>query len=237
MANSVAQLEKLLDAKLAEPLGELGFERAQRLIFQREIPEVRQLIRFPTRLENKVMLFNANAAVRFERIETLLGNVDPLFPTLMMPIHLLRPNRNYLEWKLSSECHDDLVEAVVGDCRQYLLPLFASFSSIESLKSQLLFEIEQSGCASGHPMTLSLEAEQLKFKGSLQNDGKQKSVLSPDQRVEKLAAIFVLEGNLDSAMRFIDFELTELSKKKQLPPQIARRVRLETLKKSLNKAL
>jgi hypothetical protein len=229
----MTQLEKLLDQKLTAPLSELGFGKVNRLIFLREVKGVGQLIRFPTRLENQVLMFNANAAIRFERIEALLGNIDPMVPTLMLPIHLLRPNTAYLEWKLSIEGSEGLVETVITNCRLYLLPLFERWGSIESLKSQLLFETAHYLNVSGRSIILNSEVENLFFRTPPQNDGKPKSVLNPDQRVEKLAAIFALEGRADFATQLIDRELLELSKQRQSPPQIARRIRFESLKKTL----
>jgi hypothetical protein len=131
-------MEKLLDSLLADPLLKLGFKRIQRLIFARELKDVRQLSRFPARLQCNVMLFNVNGAIRFEKIEGLLANKDPLTPTLMMPVHLLRPSKEHVEWQFDSESSGRLIDQVLADCRQYLLPFLETMSVMEALKLQLL---------------------------------------------------------------------------------------------------
>jgi hypothetical protein len=233
MAKSIDRLESLLDALLVELLRELGFTQAERLIFQREIPEVKHLLRFPTRLQSGIMHFNANAAIRFERIETLLGDNDPLSPTLMMPIHLLRPNKKYIEWEFRPESPGDLADRVTGDCQQYLIPFFQKLGTIERLKTQLLYEIDHFAEVAGLRAKMSSDYEPTKFRVALQNDDKLRLVLSPQQRVEKLAAIYVLEGKRDVAEQLINRELAKLSEAKQLPPRISQRLRLERLKKTL----
>jgi hypothetical protein len=93
------------------------------------------LLRFPTRIENNVMFFNANGAIRFENIEELLGNADPLSPTLMMPVHLLRPSKECLEWQFAPEFSGSLIDQVLADCRQYLLPFIARGEELASSKA------------------------------------------------------------------------------------------------------
>jgi hypothetical protein len=232
MANSL-DLADLLGSLLAEPLQELGFKRAQRLIFQREASGVRQFLRFPTRLHNNIMFFNVNAAVRFEEIEKLLGNVDPLSPTLMMPVHLLRPNKEYHEWQFTPDYPGVLVDKVLADCRHYLLPLIEKMSVLETLKSQLVFEIDHFATVAAERAQLNSEAERIKYDVTIQNNGRLKLVLSPEQRVEKLAAIYVLEGKRDAAEHLIDAELAKLRIAKPLTPHIASRLRWEKLKKTL----
>jgi hypothetical protein len=233
MAKSLVSSEKLLDSLLAKPLLELGFRRADRLVFRRDMSGITQLLRFPTRLQNNVMLFNANAAIRFETIEGLLRNTDPLSPTLMMPVHLLRPGKEHIEWEFHPESSAGLVEQVLADCRQYLLPFLDRMSVMESLKSQLLYEIEHYANASVQRARLSSEAERRQFDVALQNDQRLKLVLGPQQRIEKLAAIYVLEGNNGAAEHLIDSELAKLKEAKPLPPQIAQRLRWERLKDAL----
>jgi hypothetical protein len=233
MASSLVSTEKLLDSLLAEPLLESGFRRAQQLIFRRDMPGVKQLLRFPTRLQDNIMLFNGNGAIRFEKIEELLGNADPLSPTLMMPVHLLRPSKEHIEWQFIPESSRGLIDQVLADCRQYLLPFLERMSVTEALKSQLLYEIEHYANAAAQRARLSSEAERVQFDVALQNDGRLRLVLGPEQRVEKLAAIYVLEGKKDAAEHLIDSELAKLRGAKQLPPQIAQRLRWERLKKSL----
>jgi len=233
MANSLVSTEKLLDSLLAEPLLELGFRRAQRLIFRRDMAGVKQLLRFPTRLQDNLMLFNANGAIRFERIEELLGNADPLSPTLMMPVHLLRPTKEHIEWQFIPQPSRCLIDQVLADCRQYLLPFLERMSVMPALKSQLLYEIEHYANAAVQRARLSSEAERVQFDLALQNDGRLRLVLGPEQRIEKLAAIYVLEGNKGAAEHLIDSELAKQREAKPLPPQIAKCLRWERLKEAL----
>ncbi len=233
MANSITTLEALLDSSLAEPLQSFGFERVQRLIFQKNLPEVRQLLRFPTRIESGIMLFSANAAIRFDKIEELLGNADPLCPTLMMPVHLLKPGSEFCEWKFAPESSSGVLDLVLADCRQFLLPFVERMSALETLKLQLLYEIDHYATVARQRAQLSSETERTKFDVAIKNDGKLRLVLSPEQRVEKLAAIHVLEGRKDEAERLIDSEILKLKEGRQLPPMVAKRVRWEGLKKAL----
>lgn len=233
MANSLVSTENLLDSLLAKPLRELGFKRAQRLIFQREMAEVKQFLRFPARLQNNVMVFNANAAIRFEKIEEILGNADPLSPTLMMPMHLLRPSKDHLEWQFVPEFSRCLIDQVLANCSQYLLTFLETMSIMEALKSQLLYEIDHYAKAATQRARLSSAAERMNFDVTLQNDGRLRLVLSPQQRVEKLVAIYVLEKKNDFAEHLIDSELAKLRGSPQIPPEMALRVRWEKLKKTL----
>jgi hypothetical protein len=233
MANSLAPIEKLLDSLLAEPLLDLGFRRAQRLVFRKDMGAITQLLRFPTRLQNSVMLFNANGAIRFEKIEELLGNADPLSPTLMMPVHLLRPSREHIEWQFFPQSSGGLIAQVLADCRQYLMPFLERMSAMETLKSQLLYEVEHYANAAVQRARLSSEAERVQFDLAHQNDGRLRLVLGPEQRIEKLAAIYVLEGDKDAAQHLIDSELAKLRGSKPLPPQIAQRLRWERISRTL----
>lgn len=226
-------MENLLDRLLAKPLFELGFERARRLIFERKMPGIRQLLRYPTRFQNNIMLLNANCAIRFEKIEELLGNADPLSPTFMMPVHLLRPDKVHREWQFVPESSEYLIDQLLADCRQYLLPFLETMSVMEALKSQLLFEIDHYANLEVQRAGLSSESEKMKIDVAFQNGIRLRLVLGPEQRVEKLAAIYVLEGKRDVAVRLIDSELAKLRRLRQLPPQIAQRMRWERLKKTL----
>lgn len=229
---ALVMTEKLLDSLLAEPLLKLGFVRAQQLIFKREMPGARQLLRFPTRLQNNIILFNANGAIRFEKIEELLGNAEPLFPTLMMPVHLLRPSKENIEWQFVPETSGGLIEQVLADCKQYLLPFLGRMSLMESLKSQLLYEIEYYANAAAQRARLSSEAERGQLDVAIKNDGRFRLVLGPEQRVEKLAAIFALEGNKSAAEHLIASELAKVGEK-PLPTQIAQRLRWKRLREAL----
>ncbi len=233
MANSLVSMEELLDSLLAQPLLELGFKRARQLIFQANLAEVKWILRFPTQFRNNIMLFNVNGAIRFEKIEELLGNADPLAPTLTMPVHLLRPDRQHTEWQFIPESSGLVIGQVLTDCKQYLLPFLEKMSVIMLLKSQLLYEIEHYENVTAQRAQLSSEAERTEFDVTIQNDGRLRLILGPEQRVEKLAAIFVLDGERRSAEHLIDSELAKLKGAKKLPPQTAQRLRWERLKKAL----
>ena len=105
--------------------------------------------------------------------------------------------------------------------------------TIERLKTQLLYEIDHFAEVAALGAKMSSDVEQTKFRVALQNDGKLRLVLSPQQRIERLAAIYVLEGKRDDAEQLIDRELAKLSEAKQLPPRVSQRLRLERLKKTL----
>jgi hypothetical protein len=214
-SNSLVAVEKSLDSLLLAPLLKLGFNRIQKLIFQRELTDVRQLLRFPTRLHKDMMVFSANGAIRFERIESLLGNKERLVPTLMMPIHLLRPSKEHFEWPFGSGSSGRLIGSALADCRQYLLPFLERMSVVEAFKAQLLYENVYYAKPEGRE-----KEERLKL------------VLSPEQRIQKLAAIYVLEGKRDVAEHLIDSELAKLVGG-QLPPQIAQRFRWGQFKRAL----
>ena len=225
MARTLASTEQQLNSLLAKPLLQLGFRQAECLIFQREMPEIRQLLRFPTRSRSGEVRFNVNGAVRFERIERLLGNLDPLMPTFMMPVHWLRPSNDYVEWQFVAHSPGDLIDRVLTDCRLYVVPFLEAFSVIARLKGQLLYELEYfEGVAAQRDRT-GPEVPQ--------NDGRLKLVVSPEQRIEKLAAIYVLEGKQEAARGIIESELVKLRASMGSQRDIALRARWEKLKKVL----
>ncbi len=65
------------------------------------------------------------------------------------------------------------------------------------------------------------------------NDNKLRLPLNLDQRIEKLAAIYVIEGMKDAARRLINSQLAKLRVANPMPPHIAQYVRWERLKTTL----
>ena len=151
----------------------------------------------------------------------------------MMPVHLLRASKEYIEWQFFPEPSGALIEQVLEDCKKYLLPFFDRMSAMATLKSQLLYEIEHYATAAIQRDQLGSEAARVQFDVALKNDGRLRLVLGPEQRIEKLAAICVLEGNKDAAERLIDFELAKVSGANPIPPQISLRLQWERLRETL----
>jgi hypothetical protein len=233
VANSLKGFESQLDVALREPMKKLKFAHAERLIFRNQNVDKVFLVRFPTRWWNKAMWFNMNAAIRFDAIETLLGNIDPLCPTVMMPIHLLRPQQDYLQWRFSIEELDRIIETVVDNIKAYVLPFFEKLDGIEKLKSQLLHEIERNKWASEQRARFATEAERTSFNVMLRENEGLRLVLDPMQRLEKLAAIYVAEGNKDLARSAIDSALAEIEDTVPQVRQAGRRRSLEKLAAAL----
>jgi hypothetical protein len=228
---SKASLEAHLDSLLNVSLTEMGFKREQCLIFQQEMLNVRRLLRFPTRTSNGVLHFSANCAIRFEIIEQLLGNGEPLSPTLMMPLHLLSPEKRFYEWELLETDSEGLIKKVIRECKQFALPFMDRMSVLNAFKSQLLFETDY------YSKVVEAEVDGKHFDLTQCDDETIKLVLSPEQRIRNLAAIYVLEGRKCEALRMIDAECDKLNVAGQLPPRIAQRLRWEQLKKQLNECI
>jgi len=222
-----------LDGALLDPMEQLEFTSAQQLIFKKQSVDKALLIRFPTRWWNKAMWFNMNAAIRFERIEALLGNIDPLYPTVMMPIHLLRSEQDYLQWRFSIEELDRIVGTLIENMKAYVLPFFETLESIEKLKLQLLREIERNKWAAEQRAHLATEAERTSFNLMLRQNEGLRLVLDPLQRLEKLAAIYVAEGDKNLAQALINNALAEIEYTVPQVRQAGRRRSLEKLRMTL----
>jgi hypothetical protein len=186
MAMTPTAGEKILSRVLLDPLKRLGFKERERLIFvRRNDPELWALL--PVRVGNRsIYMCSINLGIRFERLEPLL-NPDNPGPTILMPIHLLTPERNWTEWAFRDEDEArTLLPTLLSWLERLAEPFWVKYSDLPNIKAAI---------QSPNPTDWF--------------------VLSETQRTALLAAIQYLEGNGNDAIQYLDAIICE--KKNELP--------------------
>jgi hypothetical protein len=172
-----------------EPLSNLGFKLSTELTFVREVPTCDQSVSFGGRIDKqKRFCFNFGVGVRFEDVERILRpeRHEPC-STFGCAIHLLRPSHDYLEWHLTDTVDLTVMQAeVFNDVTQYGLPFFAQYSDLNEVRR-------------------ALESD----------DPRKWLTLTPEQRIQTLAAIEYVQGRKSNAQAMIDTAL--LAHEKSLP--------------------
>jgi len=125
------------------------------------------------------------AGIIFRNIEEVLrqcGTVaSPLGPTIVLPVHLLRADRRFVEWTMTRPEEAPTTAAeLFAEVEPLVRPFFDRFSSLDALHATLL-DSESSSWL----------------------------LLSPEQRQIKLAAIEHLEGGTDAAVSRLERALAE----------------------------
>jgi hypothetical protein len=165
----------------SESLAEHQFGLVDDGIFVRTVSDdVSQRLAFPGRAApNKSFWFTIYVGVRFGSLERLL-RPDGDGPTIVMPIHLLRPDTHFTEWQLSDANDAKLVQKeVLANITRYALPFLGENSSIAAVKARLA------------------------------NGPRDWYVLSPDARLTVLIAIEFIEGRHTEAMQELDTLIDE----------------------------
>lgn len=209
MDKLILKKERVLNLALEKPLRELGFMENDLLVFKKVSGEGSFFIRFPFR-DSGEGVFGVNGAVRFDAIENILGNHDACMPTFMIPLHWVKSQREPVEWIFSETKLTEVVDAVVAECRCCLIPFLDKFKDICYMENQLKFEMNYYAQDQRDLNVIVLP-------------------LTPDQRIEKLAASYVLSGRIENAKRLIDDYLLKLLNERQLPPVKARVGRVKQL--------
>jgi hypothetical protein len=229
MANSLADRERELSAIFEPHFDTLGFEQVEPLIFSRREISKTELVRFPARLQRKVVVFNANAAIRFNQIESLLGEERELYPPVVVPIQWLRPDRKIVEWAFDPAHDEQLVKAVFKDIHELVIPFFRQLVTLEDLKVQFLTEIEFFRSLREPKERANSEAEKREIDIQAAKDPFVRLNIDPVTRIKELAAIYVIERKKDLARLLIDNAIAEIEE--TVPPirQAGRRRLFEDL--------
>ena len=133
-------VEEILDAFLVEVVSKLGFQRVEALIYSKTVNEGQGYLYFPFRIDPRgPRYFSCNVGLRFESLERLLrGLSEKSRPTVMTPLHLLRPNQSVFEYKFITL--DDLKllnESLVSDLKEYAMPFIEQYSTLAGLRREL----------------------------------------------------------------------------------------------------
>ena len=158
---------------------------------------------------------------------------EPLYPTITIPIHWLRPNRGFVEWKFDPARAEQLVQSVVVDVCDLIIPFFRRFQTLEDLKAQFVAEIQFYQKLREQKEKANSDAERLEMDRLAAQNPFIRLNIDPFTRVKKLAAIYVSEGNKDLARSVIDGALGEVENTVPAVRQAGRRESLEKLKKTL----
>jgi hypothetical protein len=224
---TVRQVESRITNQLAEGLVSLGFKKQNQFLIARKKDKRSEQVRCGVRKHgvSKALFVSLMIGVRFEEIEVLLEHTgDPNTPTISVPIHFLHEGRQFVEWNAESPGIATLLHIQV---EMYALPFFERFDSLQSLKSQLNREADYRKSASAQMARLNSEQERKELRLEMMHDQRLLLPLSPDQRVEILAAIDVINGDVAAARSLVDGKKSELENAKPIPPIIVRRTRLE----------
>ncbi len=198
--------EKNFRQELGRSLGQIGFSEERPLAFARSFFDRKELLLFHVRSNGGRYFVSCHTGIRFIAVEEMRrSGSDSLLPTILMPIHLLRESRIFSEWIF--ECcnvHGSVIGEIVIDIRGLVLPFFQRFSTLTSLREIL-----------GSP------------------DPTEWFVLNPEQRIELLAVVLCLEGQVDQAFALIDDALVarrDDPPKKRRPLEKARKILVENMK-------
>ena len=138
---------RMITSTFDGPLRSRGFSEAKRLTFTRGSEDRVEIISFGIRRANSdsrsaQFCFSIGIGIRFEAIERVRKNRkaddQQLFSTIGSPLHLLRPERTYLEW-----CFDDLTPPsldVMSEIDLYALPFFDRYRVIDDVLTALASE-------------------------------------------------------------------------------------------------
>ena len=136
-------------------------------------------------LEN--VKFNIWVGVRFESlVEWLDDTPSEMRPTMMKPIHLLRHNKDFVEWEFTSARDlEALRGSIFIDLEAYAFPFVERFSTLRSLRQALESPNKQEWFDAGFGL---------------------------EERVTALAAIQLAEGNKSGAIKTLNDGIESLEK-------------------------
>jgi hypothetical protein len=185
--------KKTLEGWLQPLVAKVGFQRVNTLTYGKPMLGAEALLLFPCRIDSAAAgCFTCNVGVRFELLNRILGHSqqDPHAPTIMTPLHLLRPEKSFDEWRFSHEQDlSNLSEAVLSEIRAFAIPFLERNSDIENVKRNLQCE-----------------------------KPKDWFVLGPEQRIILLAAIHLAAADKELALATLDDAIAKL--KGAAPPRI-----------------
>ena len=182
---TLRQSQKHLDVLLVRLLTNLGFRRTECLEYSRSMNDATALLSWPCRLDARGFpAFNCIAGVEFELLSGLLDlNAIGAAPGFGLPIHFLRRDKRFVEWKFSeAKDLEDLSGTIQADLEALAIPFLERYSKLAELR----------------------EVVESPNKSDWINVG-----LDVDRRVCMLAAIRFIEGDETGAMGVLDDALKE----------------------------
>ena len=182
---TIQQARRLLDGFLGGMVSKLAFQHVASLEFVRRSADATALVSWPCRLDPRgFAAFTCNVGLRFEGLAGWLGD-DPkeMAATVGTPVHLLRDNRSFTEWKFSDAGDlEGLRGAILGDLDRLVLPYIERYSTMPSLRGAVESADAQDWIKLG---------------------------LDQDRRVNVLAAIQMAQGDKAGAVKTLEDALAE----------------------------
>ena len=170
----------VLRAELREPMERIGFLNSEALDFVRSSPFGSETLRFGGRLDESARLqISGTAGLVFGDIERVLRQAgkegSSLSSTILMPLHLLHPDRQYYEWSMGGvESAPAVASQIMAEVERFALPFFEKYGQITEVKR------------------------------TLEQDRPPWFVLTPVQRIQVLAAIELVYGSPARALAILD---------------------------------
>jgi hypothetical protein len=135
--------KKQLQARFIEWVGPtvipFGFQQRSEDQFSRSVSDVEHILSVgPMKTSGGYRLTSGAAGIRISRIEALMRPESDSLTTVGIPVHLLRPERSYREWRFSTEKEmQGLVRFVTEDLEQYAVPFLDKFPDAASIRRSL----------------------------------------------------------------------------------------------------
>lgn len=174
---------KVIRKMFEEPLAYLGFSEVGRVDpprFVRGPSDVLQTLQFGGRIDAYYhFMFGFNVGVRFLAIERILRpeTLEQMAPTVWVPIHLLREDTGYTEWRLENSSPPlSLNEEILKEIKHYGFPYWERYSDLDRVRIALETNDRNSRCC----------------------------VFGPEQKLETLAAIEAVQGRVNRALEMLD---------------------------------
>ena len=185
---TLKEAQRILDDFIGSIVKSFGFKGRKDKRYERFENKAVALLSLPCHISSQgVALFTIGIGLRFDSLaEWIDEDSEEKSPTIGVPIHFLREDKTYTEWKFSNT--DDLEKlhgVILKDIEQYALPYIERFSDLSKLRSVLESPNKQDWLGAG---------------------------LNVDSRVTVLAAIQFVQGERNSAIETLDDGLRSLEK-------------------------
>jgi hypothetical protein len=132
---------RLVSQRFEESLRSLGFSKAGDLTFVRKSNDNLEILTFTGRVAKGAYYFTFGVGVRFPEAEEYLGvgSIEQrLFPTIGVPIHMLREVHEIREWSMREPRDlDQIHDVIMREIETLALPFLREFSSAERVREKL----------------------------------------------------------------------------------------------------
>ena len=179
------EAEMVLDSVAGQLVSPLGFNPFRCLAYARLANDATAILSFGGRLDPRgYYAFTLGAGLHFEAVSNWLDDNSSKAPvTVGTPMHFLRGDKSFAEWKFSNAGDlDGLRGAISSDLNNLALPFIDRYSKLPNLREAVE----------------SADVEDWIKLG-----------LSQDRRVNVLAAIQMVQGDTRGAMKTLDGALAE----------------------------